>query len=524
MADIEPVTTTSTKKRKISGDERLHRNRERNKIHARKTRERKKLQTIALQKRIDELKQEGARLRVLVDETYIAGSLLGLRDSVPVDDVGGADVPVKTSASICRNFYELLCADQLLQDGGVDSVEDVDQAPSKRIRRTGRYDPQERDKIRRERNKMHAKKTREKKKYFFERSDKIISEMEHEANLLREYLISVKVMTRDEDNKAKLRDLESKEELDILKMNSSEYEDESEENETSPGTPCAKATSVDADGDNGTEFDDVEDNDKDESTGSDEKLSNWSSSDGSANTTKEDMDERSSNRKQHASRPHKTSSSSTSTSSGSSNNLNTSSSLTSEHLFSAATTSSFVNRNKFNNGFYGVDGDYQIGKNFLRSSASSTSSSSSFKPGGFNFGMGAGTDMESCSDNLHHTHLMGGHNSSDDNNHAANEVDNGDNSSDNTAADNSCQNLESIFDPSSSISVKMNECVNLEVDDLILDKDPSSLSNNMESYHHGKYSGEIMHSLPSYIPPSTEVVMESSHQQSSMVESRLPCS
>jgi len=449
MTDKEIVlSSSSTKKRKMSGDERLHRNRERNKIHARKTRERKKLQTIALQKRIDELKQEGARLRVLVDETYIAGSLLGLRDSIAESATTlDPDVPVKTSASICRNFYELLCADQLLQDGGVENLEDIDQVPSKRIRRTGRYDPQERDKIRRERNKMHAKKTREKKKFFFERSDKIISEMEHEANLLREYLISVKVMTRDEDNKAKLRDLESKEELDILKMNSSEYDDESEENETGPGTPCVKATSVDVDGDNGTECDDVEDNDKDESTGSDEKLSNWSSSDGSGNTTKEDMDERTSNR-EHTIRQHKASSSSTSSSSI---NLRTSSALTSEHLlFSAASTSPFSNRkNKYSNGFYGVDGDYTIKQNYNCSSASSTSSSS-FKP-------------------------------------------NVENSSDNNATD---QSSESIFD---SISTKTNRCVNLE-------EESTGLS-NMESYHHGKY---IPDPLPSYIPTPTGVVMDSS--------------
>lgn len=70
----------------------------------------------------------------------------------------------------------------------------------------------------RERNKIHAKRTREKKKHFIERSEKIIAEMVHEANLLREYLISVKMMTRDEDVRAKLRDIESKEELEILKV------------------------------------------------------------------------------------------------------------------------------------------------------------------------------------------------------------------------------------------------------------------------------------------------------------------
>jgi hypothetical protein len=166
-SSLEAVATEiPTKRRKAVGDERSHRkyvkldlsllidyyegcvqfdSRERNKMHARKTRERKKIQTIALQKRVKELKEEGARLRMLVDETYIAGSLLGLKDSM-VENSG--KVPVKTSASICRNFYELQCADQLLQDGSTDCLEEAVKVPTKRIRRTGRYDPQERDKIR----------------------------------------------------------------------------------------------------------------------------------------------------------------------------------------------------------------------------------------------------------------------------------------------------------------------------------------------------------------------------------------
>ena len=43
------------KRKKLTGDERLRRNRERNRMHARKTRERKKLQSQVLQTRINEL-------------------------------------------------------------------------------------------------------------------------------------------------------------------------------------------------------------------------------------------------------------------------------------------------------------------------------------------------------------------------------------------------------------------------------------------------------------------------------------
>ena len=72
--------------------------------------------------------------------------------------------------------------------------------------------------FRRERNKIHAKKTREKKKQFFEESEKTLNAMVHEHNLLREYLISVKVMSRDEDTKAKQRDKEAERELESFKV------------------------------------------------------------------------------------------------------------------------------------------------------------------------------------------------------------------------------------------------------------------------------------------------------------------
>lgn len=51
---------------------------------------------------------------------------------------------------------------------------------------------------RRERNRMHAKKTRDRKKHFFELSDKIILEMENEVKQLREYLLSMNVPIPDD--------------------------------------------------------------------------------------------------------------------------------------------------------------------------------------------------------------------------------------------------------------------------------------------------------------------------------------
>lgn len=51
FTDDEPFDY-DTKRRKLTGEDRLKRNRERNKFHARKTRERKKKQLFAYQQRI----------------------------------------------------------------------------------------------------------------------------------------------------------------------------------------------------------------------------------------------------------------------------------------------------------------------------------------------------------------------------------------------------------------------------------------------------------------------------------------
>jgi len=83
----------------------------------------------------------------------------------------------------------------------------------KRIRRSGKYTQQERETIRRERNRMHAKKTRDRKKQFLELSEKIISEMETEAQQLREYMLSMNLMTEEEYVAYRERDIQSKLEI-----------------------------------------------------------------------------------------------------------------------------------------------------------------------------------------------------------------------------------------------------------------------------------------------------------------------
>jgi hypothetical protein len=65
---------------------------------------------------------------------------------------------------------------------------------------------------------MHAKRTRDRKKMFLEVSEQIISDMESESRILRDYLVSLRLMTQDEASKAEERTNDSKRELAVLKV------------------------------------------------------------------------------------------------------------------------------------------------------------------------------------------------------------------------------------------------------------------------------------------------------------------
>lgn len=224
---------------------------------------------------------------------------------------------------------------------------------------------------------MHAKKTREKKKQFFEESEKMISAMVREHTLLREYLISVKAMTRDEDTRAKQRDIEAEKEIENLKvgnvaillyfvaifrfvfhkLNSSD--DESETNGDSPDSPKVSSNYLDEDEEDVSNY-----NDKD-----DEKFSNCSS-----NTTKEDAEDTSVN--------HPPAQSSSKSHDGDMSGSDGGNSLTSKHLLKSAASKNSVLNGKFN-GFYDGNEMYRPPSTGGTSSSSNSSSSSSSSSDGF---------------------------------------------------------------------------------------------------------------------------------------------
>ena len=89
--------------------ERLQRNRERNREHARRTRLRKKAQLQSLQARCSELKEEQEILRQKVEERNIASILLGLGSSIVDTVVVGRESRV----CVATGAY----ADELESDG-----------------------------------------------------------------------------------------------------------------------------------------------------------------------------------------------------------------------------------------------------------------------------------------------------------------------------------------------------------------------------------------------------------------------
>jgi hypothetical protein len=180
--------------------------RERNRIHARKTRQRKKDQMQNLQGRADELKEEQIHLRQRINEKHTASILIGLfsKDSQaqeseedplieellrrPVEEIPAADkiselpalilpgqhasTKVKATSAVAKN-------DELPDDGI-----DYDLLGKDRSKCT----PEELDQIRRERNRMHAKRTRDRKRLFMEEMAEMCRKLEEENDLLHSHL------------------------------------------------------------------------------------------------------------------------------------------------------------------------------------------------------------------------------------------------------------------------------------------------------------------------------------------------
>lgn len=176
----------------------------------------------ALADRISELEEESGMLRSKVDARYTANVLLGLGGAVA--EGGSAEtLRIRSSRSICKDLDKLAeqkqaalieqqkqaeedqndllercTADVLNNAQKRKGLTDAVSAATAERRAKGKYTPQERDTIRRERNRIHAKKTRDRKKIFLEFSEKRIETLEAEISSLRAYLVTTKVLSTKE--------------------------------------------------------------------------------------------------------------------------------------------------------------------------------------------------------------------------------------------------------------------------------------------------------------------------------------
>jgi len=180
--------------------------RERNRIHARKTRQRKKEQTQVLQSKAEELKEEQICLKQSINEKNTASILVGLltkekscgnliEDPVveellcrPAEEIPDASKLPELPALILPGQHkskkmmssESVTSKQDLPDDGID-YELLGKDRSK-------CTPTELDQIRRERNRMHAKRTRDRKRLFMEEMAEMCKRLEDENIILQAHL------------------------------------------------------------------------------------------------------------------------------------------------------------------------------------------------------------------------------------------------------------------------------------------------------------------------------------------------
>lgn len=257
-----------TGKKRQAVDDKLAKSRERNRMHARKTRERKKNQMTALQQRIEDLHVQSKQLRLQVDERYTARLLIGLSQS----DTCEGEVAVKSSSMLCSDSYS----------NSTDWFREETQIPfQKRVRSPGKYTQLERETFRRERNRMHAKRTRDRKKMFFEISEKVITSMEQENKVLRDYLVSINVMEAEDAVMCEEHDRAARSSLVALRSGMEEQAD-------GPASDDEEEDEEDEDAEKDSNNDSVMGSNDDNSNGS---TSHESASSSSATCTPPGLDE-----------------------------------------------------------------------------------------------------------------------------------------------------------------------------------------------------------------------------------------
>jgi Basic region leucine zipper len=194
--------------------------RERNRVHAQKTRLRKKEQMQLLQSRASVLKEEQVRLKQIINEKSTANILIRLFaegasanadvtscDSEdpqveellrrPLDDIPDASKIPELPALILPGQHaskkmKASAHQQTLESNlgsGELPIDGIDYELLGRDRM--QCTPEELDLIRRERNRMHAKRTRDRKRIFTEKLAELCRELEEQNTLLHTHLMKI---------------------------------------------------------------------------------------------------------------------------------------------------------------------------------------------------------------------------------------------------------------------------------------------------------------------------------------------
>lgn len=198
-------TSAAEPKKKRNPGERIQRSRERNRIHARKTRQRKKEQLQSLQTKAEQLKGEQTKLKLSINEKQIANILTSKFES---QSSSAADPMVE--ALLTRPDEEIPDPSNLpaLQplilpsgaqhskrgNSNVNSSLELQELPNDGIdyellgKDRSKCSPAELDQIRRERNRMHAKRTRDRKRLFMEEMAEMCKALDGENLILQQHL------------------------------------------------------------------------------------------------------------------------------------------------------------------------------------------------------------------------------------------------------------------------------------------------------------------------------------------------
>lgn len=168
-----------TSKAKLCEEERLKRRREKNKLHARNTRDRKKQQIDELELRIEELIDEKLKFQMNDSKSSIASILISLGNgsSKSNDEDSQNDMMKKSAQNTANCTLEKLrqyVSNLLMDSDDLDFDHDLLQKDRSSCTTA------ELALIRRERNRMHAKKTRLRKKKIQEEMELIIARLEKE--------------------------------------------------------------------------------------------------------------------------------------------------------------------------------------------------------------------------------------------------------------------------------------------------------------------------------------------------------